>query len=305
VRPSNHLETTWLDSPGSELGQLHASEHHPNGGAQHRFDEGQIKEMVLRWQDSREPALLDEILRRCEPALTGTILAHGDYSMDFDESLNALRIRLWRKLPKYDHSKGRIFTFVSLIGSQGITEIRTKRNRMQQRFPEASIELLDCLQYSHSNGNDDISRAAALDDIVWRVSQTRTICTDPHELQAQRWLVKGMLDSEFRLRRHQAADSMRIVYGLDWARSRQLHDYTVLETRRQLLDVVKVPVVTRRDLIGTRGHGLSKYCDQLSADDFSRLAFLMRGLSPVAIIKGPLDWTLNGHPLARPLFDCG
>src|SRR5260221_13817262 len=74
----------------------------------------------MRWQDSREPALLDEILRRCEPGLTGTILTRGGYSADFDEALNALRVRLWRKLPKYDPSKGRIFTFVSLIGSQGI-----------------------------------------------------------------------------------------------------------------------------------------------------------------------------------------
>jgi hypothetical protein len=61
-----------------------------------------------------------------------------------------------------------------------------------------------------------------------------------------------MLDSEFRLKRHQAADSMRIVFGLDWA------------------------------------------------------AFLMRNLSPMAIIKeGRIDWILNGHPGARRLFDCG
>jgi hypothetical protein len=89
----------------------------------------------------------------------------------------------------------------------------------------------------------------------------------------QRWLVKGMLDSEFRLKRHQAADSMRIVFGLDWARSRQICDLTTLEVRRQLLDIVKVPAITRANLIGTRGHALSKYSEQLSPEDFSKLAF--------------------------------
>jgi hypothetical protein len=115
----------------------------------------------------------------------------------------------------------------------------------------------------------------------------------------------GLLDAEFKLRRHESANAMTVVFGLSPRRSRVLHDATVLEIRRQLIDIVEVPPRTRANLIGTRGHALARYADQLSPEDFSRLAFLMRGLSPMAILKGPLDWVLNGHPEARPLHDCG
>jgi len=302
VRPSNHLETTWLDSPSNEA-QLHASVHHPNGGAQHRFNEQAVRELVLRWQDSREPALLDEILRRCEPALTGTILTRGGYSADFDEALNALRVRLWRKLPKYDHSKGRIFTFVSLIGSQGITEMRTKRNLQAQRYPEADISALDCLKHSSWSR---ISQAEALEDVKHRIMQVRTTCSDPHELSSQRWLVKGLLDAEFKLRRHEAADAMSIVYGLHPKRARVLHDQTLLEVRRQSLDIVEIPKIDIPHLCGTRGHALARYADQLSAQDFSKLAYLMKNLAPTIIPRPErIDLILAGFPNARRLFDCG
>jgi hypothetical protein len=121
-------------------------------------------------------------------------------------------------------------------------------------------------------------------------------------LQAQRWLVKGMLDSEFRLKRHQAADSMRIVYGIDWARSRQLHDCTVLEIRRQLLPITEIPRITPSDLRGTRQFALAKYAHHLPPSDFAKLVFLMRNLAPVIIKEGRIDWVLDGFPNARLLF---
>jgi hypothetical protein len=220
----------------------------------------------------------------------------------FDEVLNVLRIRLWRKLPAFDPGKGRVFTFISLIAGQSLTEIWAKRNLHAQRYPEASIEILDCLQYSRSNGNDDISRAAALEDITWRVYQTRTVCSDPYELKAQRWLVRGQLAAGFQLRRHQAADSMVIVYGLEPRRARQIHDATLLEVRRTLIGLVEIPKITLATLKGTRQSALARYAPQLSSADFSRLIFLMRNLSPVAVIGDNLDHVLNGYPNARLLF---
>jgi len=301
VQPSGNIKK-WLDSPvNEEPRQLHASVHHPNGGAQHRFDEGVVRELVLKWQDSREPELIEEILRRCEPALAGTILARGGYSADFNETLNALRIRLWRRLPKFDPSRGRIFTFVSLVAGRSLIEIWSRRNLQARRYPEIDISVLESIRHSSWSR---ISPAEALEDVWHRIMQVRTTCTDEHELSSQRWLVKGLLDAGFQLRRHHASDSMCLVFGLPAKRARVLHDQTLLEVRRQLLDVVQVPKITTENLIGLRQFALAKYAPQLSSKDFSRLIFLMRNLAP-AIIPRPdrIDLILNGFPGARPLFD--
>jgi len=290
----------WLNSASEEPRQLHPSVHHPNGGAQHRFDEGVVCELVLKWQDSSEPELIEEIMRRCEPVLTGTILTRGGYSADFDEVLNSLRIRLWRRLSKFDPSRGRIFTFVSLVAGRSLIEIWSRRNLQARRYPETDISVLESIRHSSWSR---ISPVEALEDVRHRIMQVRTTCVDEHELSSQRWLVRGLLDAEFKLRRHQASDSMSLVYNLHPRRSRTIHDQTMLEVRRQLLDVVKVPAITRRDLIGTRGHALAKYSDQLSAQDFSKLAYLMKNLAP-AIIPRPerVDLILGGFPNAQLLF---
>jgi hypothetical protein len=92
VRPSGHIEA-WLDSPNEEPRQLYPTRHHP-AGAPHRFDEPVVRELVLKWQSERKPEVLDEILSAAEPVLKGTLLSRNGYSEDFDEVLNALRIRL-------------------------------------------------------------------------------------------------------------------------------------------------------------------------------------------------------------------
>jgi hypothetical protein len=148
-----------------------------------------------------------------------------------------------------------------------------------------------------------ISREDVLNDIAWRIRQVRTVVTDPFELQAQKWLVEGQLSAEFTLKRHECADSMSIVFGIPPARSRVLHDATVLEISRELLPITKIPTITRGNLRGTRGFALARYANELSPEDFSKLVFLTRNLSPVAVIPaGRVDWTLGGFPEARPLF---
>jgi hypothetical protein len=133
--------------------------------------------------------------------------------------------------------------------------------------------------------------------------QSKTTLNDSFELESQRWLVRGLVDSEFQIRRHEASDAMTIVYGLSPVRSRQIHDQTMLEIRRELLPITKIPTITKGNLRGTRGFALAKFADQLSPADFSKLVFLARNLSPVAVIPaGGLDWVLNGFPGARPLF---
>jgi hypothetical protein len=105
VKPSNGIEHAWLDE---EPPRLYPSLHHPSG-AERRFNEDETRELVVRWQASREPALLDQILKQATPLLTGTILGKSGYTSDFEETLNSLRLKLWRKLPKFDPVRGRCF----------------------------------------------------------------------------------------------------------------------------------------------------------------------------------------------------
>jgi hypothetical protein len=80
-------------------------------------------------------------------------------------------------------------------------------------------------------------------------------------------------------------------------------DATTLEIRRQLLPITEIPTITKGNLRGTRGYALARFASELSPEDFSKLVFLTRNLSPVAVIQtGHLDWVLHGHPDARPLF---
>jgi hypothetical protein len=113
-----------------------------------------------------------------------------------------------------------------------------------------------------------------------------------------------MVATEFGLFRHQAADSMSVVFGIDPKRSRMLYDLTLLEVRRSLLDdTVEIPVVRRSSLCGTRARALARYAAQLSGEDFSKLVFLMKGLAPVIIPSTDrIDLILGGFPGAVPLF---
>jgi hypothetical protein len=160
------------------------------------------------------------------------------------------------------------------------------------------------LDHPQHSTEPEVRQTEALNDLNWRIYQLKTTCVDEHELEGQRWLVRGLVDSEFALKQHEASDAMSLVYGLSPVRSRQIHGRTLLEVRRQLLDVVELPAVTRANLIGTRGKALARYCDQLSPSDFSRLAFLMRGLSPTAVIphRGAIRRVLDGFPALGRCF---
>jgi Sigma-70 region 2 len=299
VRASSHIERNWLDSLGNAEPQLHPTTHHPRG-APHRFDEDRVKSLILSWQADQRPELLNQILVLAQPVLSGVILSRGSNATDFDETISDLRIRLWKKLPHFDHTKGRIYTYLTLTAHQAVSEIWARRRLYQSRYAMSSIDMLGQHQYATEPG---VRQNEKLDEAVWKIHQIKTTCVDEHELAAQRWLIDGMVAAEFGLFRHQAADSMSIVFNLSPQRSRMLYDLTLLEVRRSLLDTVEVPKTTRKDLAGTRGRALAKYCDQLSPPEFSRLAFLMKNLAPIIIPKTDrVDLILDGFPDAQPLF---
>jgi hypothetical protein len=301
VRTASSIEK-WLDSPGNAEPQLYKTLHHPRGNGQQKFSEQSVRELVLRWQQSGNqcPELMNEILLASRPVFSGVALSRGVCAANVDETVHLMQIRIWRKLRSFDCARGRLFTFLTVVSHQLVTEIRSSNRLHLQRFNPTGTESLD---HWHST-QPEVRLDEVLNDLNWRIYGVKTTLVDEHELAGQRWLVRGLVDSQFALKRHEASDAMSIVYGIDPARSRQIHDRTLLEVRRQLLDVAEIPAVTRRDLVGTRSKALARYSAALSPGDFSTLVFLLKNLSPMAVIPKTdrVDLILDGFPGAVPLF---
>jgi hypothetical protein len=71
--------------------------------------------LVATWQRDQKPEVLDQILEAARPVWTGAILARNGYSADFDELPSAAKVKIWRKIAKYD-SKRRISSTISIGG---------------------------------------------------------------------------------------------------------------------------------------------------------------------------------------------
>ena len=166
----------------------------------------------------------------------------------------------------------------------------------------------------------DIASRDAVNDIEYRVRRARSSCADPFERRAQRWFIERFIDSGFALKRHEAADCVMRVFGITHPRSRQLHDLTMLEVRRQLIGEKRLPLITPDLLKGTKLEALRRYGRFLSAADFSKLAVLLKDLAPSLVLemrpenicrirrgdpeasRTNLRLVLDGEPTARPLF---
>jgi DNA-directed RNA polymerase specialized sigma24 family protein len=112
---------------------LYPSLHHPRE-APHRFDEEQVRALALEWQCDQRTELLNEILLRAQPLITGVLLSRSKQTEDFDELLGLTRIRIWKKLPQYDSAQGRIYTYLTMICHQAVDELVAKRKRYQERY---------------------------------------------------------------------------------------------------------------------------------------------------------------------------
>jgi hypothetical protein len=254
------------------------------------FCEETVLTLYFRWKEAKEDlALLNELLLSCLPIVERLISLRG--TTDF-ESVEELRNRALLRLAKgfrkwYDPAKGRIFTFITKTTEHGLVDAVRRRRRVSYRYLPFDDLLENSVRFS-VNGQE---HGQAVDDIAYRVRRIRTLSVCPFEQEAQRYLVRNLLESNFAFRRHEASDAIVVVYGLTPERARKLYDITLLAIRRVLIDKRKLKPIVAADLIGTRGRALLRYANVLTPDEFSRLAYLMRNLAPAIIEEG--EFTLK------------
>ena len=94
--------------------------------------------------------------------------------------------------------------------------LEADETRLEQAFGNLSGESLpwDVLDHPQHSTEPEVRQTEALNDLNLRIYRFKTTCVDQHELEGQRWLVRGLVDSEFALKRHEASDAMSLVYGL-------------------------------------------------------------------------------------------
>jgi hypothetical protein len=273
------------------------------------FSESAALALFLRWKAAEDLAALNELLKLCIPIVERLISRRGTTRFETAEELRGfVLLRLSRSLQRlYDPAKGRLFTFVSKSTESALIDA-VRRKRRETRF----LRPLDDILFNAVNDNgkhhleavDEIRHREALDDIRYRILRIKTLSTCPFERDAQRWLVKNLLESNFVFRRHQAADAMTIVYGLTPERSRKLYDITLLSVRRELIGERKLKPVRTEELLGTRSKVLLRYRPRVSELEFARLVYLMQNLA-VSLIEGgefTLQEILYGSGAETPLF---
>jgi hypothetical protein len=284
-------------------------------GAAYYFNRDYARELIERYNETGDPAALDDLLKHVEP-LAKSILEYRNTTRheSIDELLSRIRIKLWRSLRLYDPARGSAFSFCAkIISSTAASAVGEAWNRSEKfcQFDESIDSALLC---------DPVATRETIADLAGRVRRIKTPCTDPYELAAQRWLVASFIDCDFALRRHEASDSMSTVYGLGHGQSRRLFDLTLVAIRRELLTDRRVALICPSSLARTRSEAIIRYARFLSAGEFSKLAMLLKDIAPSVVLtinpvracavrrgepeatRGNLLLVLHGSATDRPLF---
>jgi hypothetical protein len=294
-----------------------SEEVHPNSwrGGAHYFRAGYAEWLINDYNTTGNAGSLNALLEHVEP-LAKSILEYRSSTRHEapDEFLSRIRLKLWRSLRLYDPARGSAFSFCAKIiwtVAQSTVHEAWIRNERFCEFNQSVDNALLC---------DPLASSEAVSDIQARVRMVRTPCTDLYELGAQKWLVDSFIDCEFHIRRHEAADAMSEVFGIDYTRSRWLFDTTLVAVRRQLIDGRRLTPVNPASLARTRSEALIRFAKFLSPPEFTRLASLMRDVAPsivltinparaCAVRRGKPEATranlllvLHGSPDDRPLF---
>jgi hypothetical protein len=295
---------------------MFTSRHNPHGQGSTHLDNGRLEEVIARYQTQGVPESLGEIVRLSQTRAQTLIRFYktARYRPE-DELLSDVNWKLLRSVSKFDPAKGSAFTFVSqVIWSTLSTSVMNAR-RNAKRYSELDEKLTNKLPAA-------VEHYDAVDDLTHRIkAEVKTTLSDEDELSTQRWYIESFTEDGFEAQRHQCANAAMTVYSLSHARSRELYDLTMLETRRVLYDDLKgrQPIPAGR-LLGTRCAWMVRYAPLLTADEFTKFVILVRNLGPFILMlinpssrsrrrdRNPtigrenLEWVLSGHPNAVPLF---
>jgi HK97 family phage major capsid protein len=269
------------------------------------FDEEASIALLLRWRDSDDFRALDTLLQEhLEPLVRRLIYTRQSQKYeDVDELTSACLRRLASRLSRFDVARGKLYSWCTKMCERAIIDVIRRKRTTADRFCSIDDVLANTLC---TNGEEHTQEVLA--DILHKLSQVQTVFTKENELRAQRWLLRNLVDSNFRFYRWQASDSMTVVFGIAPRRARHIYDLTILAARRALLDERKLGPVNVYRLCGTRQRALTKYRPRLSNGDFARLVHLMVGLAPAIIETGEyaLHEILYGAPKKeRALFSPG
>jgi len=261
------------------------------------FIESQALVLFRAYQTGGE---LDPLLKLLIPVAETVICKKlGFIAPDYDEIRAYVLRRMFHGLAnRYDPARGSLFNFVTKLTENSLIDLLRRKVARAKHVAPLDDEMIARI------GVNGAEHRHACAEITYRVMQVRTITRDRHEIEAQRWLVKNLLTSDFRFFRHEAADAMSIVYGIAPDRARKLFDITLLSVRRMLIGQRTLKPVEVGQLSGTKAKALLRYRSRLGDAEFARLVFLMRNLAPSIIETGEftLQDILYGPPGERALF---
>jgi hypothetical protein len=280
------------------------------------FDSGYAAELFQKIQATGDPAAIDQLLNYSEPLIETLIhYRRADRHVPIDELMNAVRLKLWKSVRLFDPTRGTPYSFVVKITTSVMASAVSETWRRNDAFTRTD-ESIDCAMLC-----DAVITRETIADLVDRVRMVRTPCVDCYELFAQRWLVQSLVDADFALRRFQASDAMSAVYGLSFDRSPWIYDVTIISIRRLLLtDRGRLVPINPRSLLSTRSRALVNFAKFLSAEQFTKLAVIMRDVPPHLVwtieparvcairrgeseaVRANLDLILHGSPDDRQLF---
>jgi hypothetical protein len=294
------------------------SKHNPAGGATLHCDNGRIESLIANYQAIRDLESLAAIVSLTQDrALTFIRFRKAARYRSEAELMSDINLRLMQAIDRFNPEKSSAFSYLSQTILNCLCTSVSIARRNAKQYVKLSKRAADTLR---TNGETESGFVVA--DLTHRIkTSARTTLTDPVELSAQRWYIESFIDGAFELRRHQCADAAMAVYGLSHSRSRELYDLTILEVRRVMYDSLpaRSPVAAGR-LVGTRGAWMARYRPLLSETEFTKFVILTKNLSPFvlllidpenrsrrqdrnpAITRKNIEFILNGHPHAGPLF---
>jgi hypothetical protein len=293
-----------------------ASKHNPNGGTNPHFDNVRLESLISAYQAGTNPAALAEIVTLTQARALTLIRFRktARYSTE-GELLSDVNFKLLRAVDKFNPAKGSAFTFISQVVTNVLCTSVTNARKASAKYTGLDDDLIKILPAKSED------RTVA-NDIAHRIkASAKTTLTDPLELSAQRWYIESFTADGFESRRHECANAAMSVYNLSHGRSRELYDLTMLEVRRILYDDLKrwQPIVAGR-LLGTRCAWMARYRPLLTESEFTKFVVLTLDLGPFVVMlidpeshsrrqdRNPaigrknLEWIINGHPDAVPLF---